>query len=50
MNFNYKNEENQSKKLVDEVYINSLDNKILKMHYGFTDKLLSNKNDHINIE
>ena len=50
MNFNYKNEENQNKKLVDEDYINKLDNKILKMHYGFTDKLLSNKNDHINIE
>ena len=49
MNF-YKNEENQSKKLVDEDYINSLDNEIFKMHYGFIDKLLTNKNDQINAE
>ena len=48
MNFNYKNEDNQNKKVVDEDYINELDNKILKMHYDLTDKLLSNKNDQIN--
>ena len=45
MNFNYKNEDNQNKKVVDEDYINGLDNKILKLHYDCTDKLLSNKND-----
>ena len=45
MNFNYKNEDNQDKKIIDEDYINGLDNKIFKLHYECTDKLLSNKND-----
>ena len=43
-----RNEENQNKNIVDDDYIMDLDNKILGMHYDFTDKLLSNKKDVIN--
>ena len=36
-------EENQNKKVIDDDYIIDLDNKILGIHYDFTNKLLSNK-------
>ena len=45
-----KNDENLSKKNVDDDFIINLDNKILGMHYDFTDKLLSNKKEEFNIE
>ena len=45
-----RNEENQNKNVVDDDYIIDLDNKILGIHYDFTDKLLTNKKDQINIE
>ena len=46
----YKNEEYQNKKILDEEYIQNLDNKILSMHYDFTDKILSNKKNLNTIE
>ena len=45
-----RNEENQNENVVDDDYIIDLDNKILGIHYDFTDKLLTNKKDQINIE
>ena len=45
-----KNDESLNKKNVDDDFIINLDNKILGMHYDFTDKLLSNKKEEFNIE
>ena len=42
------NEENQfNNKILDDDYMNNLDDKIRRMHYDFTETLLSNKKDTI---
>ena len=44
----YKKDEYLNKKILDDEYIHNLDNKILGIHYDYTNKILSDKQEIIN--